>query len=275
MLVLKKRVSAGNQVGRGGACLLLVLLICSVGLADGTWDANKPFPVPDNDNSCWMASAANMMAADGWEDYNFIYNNILKNNPDWQTHGGNPDPGYEGGYQSEAVSYYLTQFPVDPDEIILAYSWSPCPNAFRSTTLTPREMIDILLDTPTATETPGDIYPEGPDDPVGIAFWWPSGDAHAITVWEDTAEGTLTITDSDDGDDEANPHNGPRTLHWDGASQNQIIYNDGIPGHPDSTVTVGYASFLLDVPEPTTSVLFGTAFISLLAYVWRRHTRKV
>jgi hypothetical protein len=213
-----------------------------------------------------MASAANMMAAEGWGDAQSIFD-VLRQNPNWQTHGDVPDPGFIGGYQAWAVSYYESLAFVDPqvyldhvdlDEYIWTSSWPQ----------NPRALIDSLLATPTATELPGDTLFEGPDDPVGIAFWWNGGKkAHAITVWQDDA-GTLTITDSDDGDDATHPHVGSRTLNWVAGSSTDLMYSDGIPGDQPWRVTVGYVSFLADTPEPGTLAVTGSvlAWLALLTY---------
>ena len=249
--------------------LLTSALICQRASADSIWDANKPFPVATNDFSCWMASAANMMAADGWFTAQWttaqqIYDGCLRQNSAWQTANG----GFIGGYQSDAISYYNNQTQADLDEIILAYSWAFGPYArntnFSSTVLTPRAMIDSLLATPTATSPPNEA-PEGADDPVGIAFWGNIGTtnvwAHAITVWGDTGD-TLKVTDSDDGITATN------YLSWanGGNSQTQIIYGG-------TTVTVGYASFLEEVPEPSTLALAGLGLGGLALAAYRRRSK--
>jgi hypothetical protein len=222
-------------------CLSIVLLFGSMCWADGIWDASKPFPVPANDGSCWMASAANMMAADGWGDAQTILS-TLRGNPDWQTHGGDPDPGFIGGFQHIAINWYNQQFQKDLDEIIINITIDTL------YPFDPRTEIDKWLATATATELPGDIYGEGPDDPVGIGIVG-DGIAHAITVWYDnTTTNTLTITDSDDGIP------GPVDLPW---VNNQLDYYGTI-------VDVVYISFMADVPEPATLLLLGLGSLILV-----------
>lgn len=238
--------------------LLTSAFICQRVSADGIWDANKPFPVPTNDNSCWMASAANMMAADGWGDAQGIYN-ILRLNPDWQTHGGNPDPGFIGNYQPTAINWYNNVFNMDLDEIILEFSTGRIGRG--GALFDAKFQIDTLLDTPTATETPGDYYPEGPDDPVGFAIWGDIGTtnewAHALTAWQDLGA-YLMVTDSDDGL--------TTTVDLPWVNDNQLIYNGNL-------VTVEYLSFMADVPEPSTLTIVGLGLVGLLFKVYRRRSK--
>ena len=235
----KKRVNAVNQVGRVMACLLTVLLLHSVAWADGTWDANKPAPGnPNPDNSCWIASAANMMAADGWGNAQSIYNYLAI--------PARLDPKF-GGFQADAISYLNNNignsgFHNDPDEIITEIG-----RTYAGAVPGAKGTIDRLLATVTATELPGDQYGEGPDDPVGLGIYNDgnpkTGDpklAHAITVWKDDANGLL-VTDSDDA------ANGTVLLQWVNGSDTEINYYG-------KQAYVGYISFMSDVPEPSTII---------------------
>jgi hypothetical protein len=238
----KKRIVPVNQVGRVMACLLIVLFLHSACWADGIWDANKPGSltspqtIAPNDNSCWIASAADMMAADGWggTDPNAaqnIYNYLIVKS--------NAGLDYtKGGFQAQAVRAMIAspgEFISDPNEILfeegLGYTGA-VPNA--------RAVIDNLLTTPDASDLPGDILGESPDDPVGLGIY-NDGDtsgnlslAHAITVWSDGPTG-LTVSDSDD------TANGTVVLPW--LANGEINYHG-------TAVYVGYISMLQDVPEP-------------------------
>ncbi len=54
---------------------------------NGQWDLGEPYadsadpswktPLQDDDNSCWLASAANMLGSGGWGDANAIYQSLL------------------------------------------------------------------------------------------------------------------------------------------------------------------------------------------------------
>jgi hypothetical protein len=226
-----------------------VLFLPGAGWADGIWDANKPGSqtnpqtIAANDNSCWIASAANMMAADGWAgtDPNGaqnIYNYLIVK--------ANAGLDYtKGGFQAQAVRAAIAspgEFISDPNEVLfeegLGYTGA-VPNA--------RALIDNLLTTVTASELPGDTYGEGPDDPVGLGIYNDgdvNGDlklAHAITVWADGPNG-LTVTDSDDS------ANGTVVLPW--LANGEINYHG-------TAVYVGYVSMLQDTPEPGTWAILG------------------
>jgi len=239
---VKKPIVVGNQVGQVIACLLIVLFLQSACWADGIWDANKPGSLTNpqtiatNDNSCWIASAADMMAADGWAgtDPNAaqdIYNYLIV-----QSNAGLDYT--KGGLQMQAVRAMMAspgEFISDPDEILfeegLGYVGA-VPKA--------RAVIDSLLTTPDASDLPGDTLGETPDDPVGLGIY-NDGDtngnlklAHAITVWSDGPNG-LTVSDSDDSVD------GTVVLPW--LANGEINYHG-------TAVYVGYISMLQDVPEP-------------------------
>jgi hypothetical protein len=128
-------------------CLVIALCGTTAAWADGIYDANKPFPVPANDLSCWMASAADMMAADYWAttvngngdvvgDPNSIYA-VLKANPAFQQ-----GTGWRGGFQDQALTYYDTLTGIDPDESIDVYnSWGmPWQGVADTNTATPRSL---------------------------------------------------------------------------------------------------------------------------------------
>jgi len=201
-----------------------------------------------------------MMAADGWGDAQAIYDYLRT---PIGSGGGGLDPT-KGGFQAQAIRAMIAnpgEFQSDPDEFLfeegLGYTGA-VPNA--------KALIDNLLSIKTATELPGDVLGEGPDDPVGLGIYNDgdiNGDlklAHAITVWSDGPNG-LTVTDSDDSTD------GTVVLPW--LPNGEINYHG-------THVYVGYVSFMADspVPEPTAVVsIVGMAGIGLIGLVCSRARR--
>lgn len=196
------------------------------------WDANKPWPISTDplDNSCWMATGANMMAADGWGNSQDIYNYMRQNyteppnNQVWMwTQLGSPDMAFGWIYDNPFT------FSVDTDDILLQST----PNFAGGRPLnTSRKVID-------------DIFALGSGDPVGLQLIWPdNGGAHYVTAWSDGLDG-LVVTDSDDGD-ASGPFNGPVTLAWNG---NDVLMYGSLAAE------VGYLFYLSEVPEPGTLAL--------------------
>jgi len=84
---------------------------------NGTWDRGEPYADSANpswtdpkwnvDMSCWMASAANMLGCFGFNNHDSqgIYNELLGQ---WKW--------TEGGWQHEAINWYLAQHPGEGDE---------------------------------------------------------------------------------------------------------------------------------------------------------------
>jgi hypothetical protein len=214
-------------------CVPILLLASTPSWADSinlpTFDANKLAPIPANDLSCWIASAANMLAADDWDNNNVsdLYTK-LKSNAAFQN-----GTGWRGGFQDQALTYALSganNFQFLPgydatEQIDIYNSWRKAWPLADS----PRTIITKLLAESTADPA---------DDPVGIAFHG-NNIAHAVTAWgykgDAAAPTQLGITDSDDG------VNGVVYYNWiDGFTLN---YN----GRP---VTVDYISFLREGDEP-------------------------
>jgi hypothetical protein len=211
------------------------------------YDADKPYPIAPNDLSCWIASAANMLAADGWDNGNVqdIYNKLKAN-----TTAGAWGPafkvgtGWRGGFQSQALTYALATFTTmpgyDPTEVIDVYnSW----RAAWSYSLTPEALITDLLQ---------QVQPDGTRDPVGIGFYG-IGIAHAVTAW---GERTLTngrvqlaITDSDDRTD-SKAYKGVVYVSW---------LNPYTLNYYGRIVRVGYVSYLSEAGEAFTFVVTGTS----------------
>src|SRR5579864_8721814 len=111
--------------------LILVLVATSPGLAQVNdegipLDADKPLVngrIPNTDLSCWMASAANMMAADDWariagQDGQPLADQIFN---DLRARFGRTSGGIyrcTGGFQSRAIAYYNQRYGLDRDEFV-------------------------------------------------------------------------------------------------------------------------------------------------------------
>jgi hypothetical protein len=311
----KRHPSVSRQFARAIACISVVLFFPGMAWADGIWDAKKPMPIAANDNSCWIASAANMMAADGWGDAQTIYDALRSDNGgplDWTKGGVQPtaitaainfaqNNGTKVPLGSGETGYTYKGITTDPDEHILVdgNQYDKAIDGSKTSTVpgigkaTARAEIDALLNTKTATELPGDLLTEGPDDPVGIGIYQeqaklnptvppdtpdssdPKAEeafpfAHAITVWGDSSLG-LYVTDSD--------QSGPAFfLPWadSGNSTTDVLYPTSDPNNPQD-VFIGYISFLADtasVPEPTGIIaIVSMCGMGLIGLVWRRVKR--
>ena len=237
-----------NRKGSFWGTMAIMLLAGQAAWADGIWDAKKPGGGSLADNSCWQASAANMLAADGWGNAQTIYNDLT-------VHFGTAN----GGYQDTALSWWIGSHPgVDDDEIVYhtAQTDGDLGNA--------KSLIGSLLSTLTANDLNGpnpDAPGEGPDDPVGMAFWWATG-AHAVTVWSADATG-LNITDSDYA-------GGIYHVNW--VDNNHLDFSP-IYGADLANVHVGYVSMLQDVPEPSTLMASATgALVFVLMQMKKRRS---
>ncbi|MCJ7729224.1 MAG: PEP-CTERM sorting domain-containing protein [Sedimentisphaerales bacterium] len=98
------------------------------------------------------------------------------------------------------------------------------------------------------------------DHPVGLGIWWVGGGAHAITLWGiDTAAKTLTMTDSDDS---IHGLDGKRTIsytYYPGELWSWTV--DDFWG--DGTNKKGYLGYAVAIPEPATILLFGVGSLML------------
>jgi hypothetical protein len=215
---------------------------------DGWHDPEEPYYDGDHplsndwngDNSCWMASAANLLTCEGLS------------NPyeTWLGTGGAPSPvtrpwgetSYapggggartfdDGGFQNYCLSHAGESFigPIISDDEFGVGEWSSNPVNWCSARL-------------------GEGYP------VGLAaFWgspargadpgWMSDDRqdgyHAITLWGIDAEsGMLVITDSDDLTPADDDHLGPRLVSYVYSSRDWLIPSlyDGIDAHVNYAV---------------------------------------
>lgn len=300
--------------------LILVLGATAPGLAQANdegvpLDANKPLrngKVPNTDLSCWMASAANMMAADDWarvpgQDGQALANQIFS---DLRSAFGATVGGVyrcRGGFQSQAIAYYNAKYKLDTDEFVDVWnSWNQrrWQGGIQGWDSSPRQLIDNLLNTTTGDPPPNEgPSTEGPDDPIGIGFqsvdrngniiWGRGGIAHAVTIWGD-ANNQLSVTDSDDTQG-GMPVDGTQMYQWadNGNSNTDFIYNG-------KRVRITYISFLADtslnnrrpdtfnrplgfgadsendptfVPEPSAYATFLAGTFPLGLAWWRRRKR--
>jgi hypothetical protein len=248
--VSEKRVSGSSQVGRVVAVLLILLLFDSVSMASTAtyYDADKPInpatgKLYAGDLSCWLATGANMMAADGWGDAQTIYDYY---------YGNFYCPMYWGCAATPADALALAQCDpipgIEMDETTWIYFGSGGnANSLMGTfatkpLLNAQAEIDYLLNT----------Y----DDPVGIRLYNASGLAHYITAWKDL-NGTLTVTDSDDS------VSGPMYYQWNNSWS--INYAGG--ANINVVTMLGDGTQPDPVPEPGSLSLMG---MGLAAVAWRR-----
>jgi hypothetical protein len=168
--------------------------------------ANPPIA---NDNSCWMATAANMLAAAGYGNGNTlqdraedIYNDLIA----WQTSNQNPTGLADGGWIDTALSWWLSSanntWPNNPYTVVTVYGnkspkypWADKNGArFIANELRRCQLVGLSISWPTNQVINGSPV-------IG------SG-GHAITCWGDNGvnseltnnPGKVRITDSDRDD---------------------------------------------------------------------------
>ena len=159
-------------------------------------------PPPDVDNTCWMTTAANMLAGAGYGNGTTlqtravdIYNDLVT----WQTDAANPTGKADGGWTDPALSWWLSSanniWAGNPCTIVTVYgnknpkySWANSTGAqFIGNELRRCQFVGLSISWPTAGASIG------------------SG-GHTITGWGDhSGKGTLSnnptrvrLTDSDD-----------------------------------------------------------------------------
>ncbi|NOQ96508.1 MAG: hypothetical protein GQ555_07840 [Desulfobacterales bacterium] len=221
--------------------------------------ANPPIV---NDNSCFMATAANMLAGAGYgngttlqDRANDIYNDLIA----WQTDALNPTGLAEGGWTDTALSWWLSSnnnnWPNNPYKVVTVYGnkagpvelhrpkppWNNANGAqFIANELRRCQMLGLSISWPTnaVCNDPAHIPANHPANHPIIG----SG-GHAITCWGDNGRdselnsnpGKVRITDSDrdDGgnvtmheyDSYTNPNPG-------GANEGNGWYFDYTNNHP-------------------------------------------
>jgi len=189
--------------------------------------ANPPI---GNDNSCWMATAANMLAAAGYGNGNTlqnrandIYNDLIA----WQTSTQNPTGLADGGWIDTALSWWLSSnnnnWPNNPYKVVTVYGNKSGPEAqhypkppwnntngakFIANELRRCQMLGLSISWPTNAVC---------NNPAHIPGWHPANfpivgsGGHAITCWGDNGKNSelstnptkvrITDSDQDDGGD--------------------------------------------------------------------------
>lgn len=221
---------------------------------DGIWepseewtDENNKFPDPGwnirtaADNSCWMASASNMLAYRVEMDVLEVYDEILG-------YGEAGDSDFywtNGGFQHIAIEKYLEQNSLEDYYSVHAYHSD---GHFEGWVSDPFSFVQMEL---YRCET------------VGLGFYFPGDGGHAITLWG-WDKNYIYFTDSDQGE---------LMLHdvqykSDGGSFSINYNNDG-----KTFLDIAYISTFSPVPEPATLLLFGVGIIGFVPILKKRANR--
>ena len=220
-------------------------------------------PIPDADDSCWMATAANMLAAAGYGSGTTLQaraTDIMNDLVNWQTTPGNPTGLEGGGWTDTALTWWLNSANntwTNPYSIVTVYGnknpkipWANSNGArFIGNELRRCQMVGLSISWPTNAVDPV----TGPV--IGIA-------GHAITCWGDNGKdgeltsnpGKVRVTDSDrddggnvsmyDYDSYTNPNPG-------GANEGNGWYFDYDNNHP----YIKHIVTLCPTDDPTDSVM--------------------
>ena len=207
---------------------------------DGSW--------PDaGDNSCWLASAANILSAAGYGGANSIYGTLVGNF------------GYaQGGFQGTAINWYLTNHPMtgNPYTVLTEYDrgalWDPYWNpGFIASELRECEFVGIAIYADISMTT---------------------GGAHALTVWGDDDNSPPTwiwVTDSDRDRGVLDIDSYDWTRHQNARGTGKDLYSLDYWGTAD-TGYLGYVATLSPVPEASTLLLFGSGLAGILGLRGKR-----
>ena len=203
-------------------------------------------PPPDVDNTCWMATAANMLAGAGYGDGTTlqdraedIYNELIT----WQTDATNPTGKAEGGWTDAALSWWLSSnnntWANNPYTVVTVYGHKS-PRYPWANTNGARDIGNELRSC----------------NLIGLSISWPTNIAgeigsggHAITCWGDrsrlpwkdynhTLDNNPTkvrLTDSDTdtgGDVQEYSYDTYTNTNPGGANEGNGWYIDYDPNHP-------------------------------------------
>jgi hypothetical protein len=183
--------------------------------------ANPPIV---NDNSCWMATAANMLAGAGYGNGNTLQaraNDIYDDLVTWKTDADNPTGLADGGWTDTALSWWLNSanntWPNNPYKVVTVYGnksgpanlhfpkppWNNANGAqFIANELRRCQMVGLSISSPTNAVC---------NDPAHVPALHPANlpivgiGGHAITCWGDNGgdeeltnnPGSVIVTDSD------------------------------------------------------------------------------
>jgi len=221
---------------------------------DNLWDMNEPWadsalagwtnPQWADDNSCWLASSANMLAAQGYDLGNVqgIYDELV-NNFGWT----------EGGWQHEALDWYIFQH--EGPSPSYRVNWY---GVYTGTSTTHSQI------------TTSNPWPQNPYDfvknelyrcqQVGIVLHTQSL-YHAVTFygWDDITPFSI-ITDSDTDTDHYSTTDRNYYKTWSSPTEWKIDYST----YDQIDVPIDYFATLCPIPEPSTMLLFGIGIIACL-----------
>ncbi len=208
---------------------------------DGIW------PDP-NDNSCGLASAANILSAAGYGDASNIYNTLV----------GKFGWG-EGRFQGEALSWYLTNHPVPGNlyTVLTEYDrttswdshWNP---SFIASELRRCEFVGISIYSDISMTT----------------------GAHALTVWGDNDNSPpdwIWVTDSDRDRGMLDIDSYGWTRHVDARGAGKDLYS---LDYWTGLGYLGYVVTLSPVPEPSTLLLLGSGVAGIIGLGRKRLFKK-
>jgi len=156
---------------------------------NGTWSS----PKTADDNSCWIASAANMLASAGFASSNAqgIYWDMVYN----MDFNYTSDRGWEyGGWQHEAVNWYLSNRPHPDDRRYAVYYYGVYDGRDGTTAMAwPSDPFDLAADLLSGAN---DFLSRGAQ--VGIVIHGSPKPYHAVTFQGyNSPLGQIYITDSD------------------------------------------------------------------------------
>ena len=242
-----KKLLKSNSFTRVFLLLLISILLvfctsCIYMKMDPPADVDKVPPAPpppDIDNTCWMATAANMLAGAGYGNGTTlqtravdIYNDLVT----WQTEPLNPTGKADGGWTDAALTWWLSSanntWPSNPYTVVTVYGnkrpkypWGNTNGArFIGNELRRCQFVGLSISWPT----------------VGASI---GSGGHAITAWGDhSGNGTLSnnpsrvrVTDSDTdtgGDVQRYTYDNYTNPNPSGPNEGNGWYINYDPNHP-------------------------------------------